>query len=84
MPGAPIPDQVPVTVGEQDMAGGVMIKARTSAGEPRHWWGSRWARPTGALAIACAALGVAAPAASAVPDRGAVRAGSYTAARGGR
>jgi hypothetical protein len=59
-----------------------MITAGTLAGGARHWWRRRWARPAGAsvLAVACAALGVAAPAASAAPARGAVRAGGHTAA----
>src|SRR5262249_38036048 len=75
------PDQVPVTASEQNMARGVMITARAAAG-PRHWWRSRWATPTGALAVACPALGVAGTAPTAGPAQASVRAGGYTAAGG--
>ena len=58
-----------------------MINARQPTGGPRRWR-RRWARRAAvpALAAACAALGLAAPAAMAAPTHSAVRAGSHTLA----
>ena len=58
-----------------------MIKARTPTGEAGHWRRRGWARLAGMpiVAVACGALGIAAPAALAAPAHGAARAGGHTA-----
>ena len=59
-----------------------MIKAQTPTEGARRRWHRGWVRPAGVpvVAVACATLGLATPAAQAAPAHGAPRAGTHTAA----